>query len=363
MRTVTVLLMSGETPLKALLLLPSVVFRHAAVLGLCLAFLVVPGSAEESTRTNLIENGGLEDEVDPVTKLPAGWEITQTPADSYKVEVVDGGKSGKKCLRVIGEGKSIQIRLTEVPANPEKRTVFLGWVKGVEGDGVVSLMHRHRGPNKQRMGSTSIGGIKSNSNEWTHTSMFDHLEFNPNAIGSDAIINGGGKINALFDDFEAFTISIPRDDLLAAMGNFEEQYNGNYPGVYKRATASGKAFEAVPDDKNPANGKYCLRMKGNEDWCTFTMWPVAYDAAKVYALTGKVRANSGKAGLRIDYYKDAMRKDYLGSSTSETTDSKDWKTLTIDTSDNKKEASHIAVTCICHGNAEACFDELSLLAK
>ena len=85
----------------------------------------------------------MEGELDPATKLPAGWEVTQKPESNYKVEVVDGGRTGKKCLRISGEGKNVQIRLKRLPSSKDKRSVINGWMKVVSGDGTVSLMHRY----------------------------------------------------------------------------------------------------------------------------------------------------------------------------------------------------------------------------
>jgi hypothetical protein len=105
-------------------------------------------------------------------------------------------------------------------------------------------------------------------------------------------------------------------------------------------------------------------MKANADWATTTLWPVRYEAGKVYTLTGKVRVNSGRASLRIDYYKDDKRTDLVGSSTIDAVESKDWQTLSVDTRDNKHAgATHITATAVCLGDAEAFFDQLVMLAK
>jgi hypothetical protein len=313
---------------------------------------------------NLLESGGLEGELDPATGLPAGWEVTQQPEKSYKVEVVDGGRTGKKCLRISGDGKMVEIRLKSLPMSPEKRSLISGWMKVTGGDGRVSLMHQYQVADGQRAGSMTIGAVGKAQADWTQTSSIEFVGPNSPFVGQNFIIRAGGKIDALVDDLEAFTLAVTPDDLLLAAGEFEMHYNRRYTGVYKTATSAGGTVEISPDDKRPANGRCSLRMKASADWATTTLWPVPYEAAKVYTLTGKVRVNSGRASIRIDYYKDENRTDLLGSSTAKATESKDWQALSIDTRDNVPAGTtHITATALCHGDAEAFFDQFVLVAK
>ena len=97
---------------------------------------------------------GLEGELDPATSLPAGWEVTQDPPNSYKVEVVDGGRSGKKCLRISGDGKNVQVRVKFLPMGPDHRSVCSGWLKYMSGRGMVSFIQRYQDADGQRLGST-----------------------------------------------------------------------------------------------------------------------------------------------------------------------------------------------------------------
>jgi len=313
---------------------------------------------------NLLDNGGLEGELDPATGLPAGWEVTQTPEKSYKVEVLEGGRSGKKCLRISGEGKMIGIRLKHLPMSPEKRSVISGWMKVTGGDGRISLMHQYLLADGQRAGSMTIGAISKSQADWAQTASIEFVGPNDPFVGQNFVIRAGGKIDVLVDDLEASTLAVTPDDLLLAAGEFEMHYNRTYTGVYKTAASAGGMVELSPDDKRPANGRCCLRMKANAEWATTTLWPVKYEDGKVYTLTGKVRVNSGRASLRIDYYKDENRTDLLGSSTAKATDSKDWQTLSVDTRDNVPAGTtHITATAICYGDAEAFFDQFALVAK
>jgi hypothetical protein len=88
--------------------------------------------------------------------------------------VVDGGRTGKKCLRISGEEKNVQIRLKHLPTEREKRSVISGWMKVVAGEGTVALSHRYEdAAGRPIAGSMSIGGINAKNNDWTMTSMID----------------------------------------------------------------------------------------------------------------------------------------------------------------------------------------------
>lgn len=335
------------------------------ILSVCCAGLhESPCRGADEPAKKLLENGGLEDKLDPVTALPAGWTVTQKPENGYKVEVVDGGRTGKKCLRISGEGESVRIRLKHLPMSPEKRSVVSGWLKCTGGTGTLSLMHRYVDANDKGLNSTTIGAIGAGMTNWTQTAMIEHPEYTRPGANAEFIINCYGKIDALVDDLEVFTLGVTPDDLTWAAGDFESHYNGALPPVNKVTASPDGTVETSLSDKNPANGRYCLRMKAVADWATTTLWPINYDAGKVYTLTGKVRVNKGRASLRIDFYKDGNRTDLLGSKTIDATESKDWQSMKVDTTDNTfPAATHITATAICHGDAEAFFDQMVLLAK
>src|SRR5262249_1478224 len=116
-------------------------FAWRLVLSLiCAGLFAVPAGAEDPAHIrNLLENGGLEEQLDPATSLPVGWEVTQKPENSYKIEVLDGGRTGKKCLRISGEGKNVQVRLKHLPTEREKRSVISGWMKVVAVEGCARI--------------------------------------------------------------------------------------------------------------------------------------------------------------------------------------------------------------------------------
>jgi hypothetical protein len=317
---------------------------------------------------NILENGGLEGELDPATSLPAGWEVTQDPPNSYKVEVVDGGRSGKKCLRISGDGTNIQVRVKFLPMGPDHRSVCSGWMKYLSGTGMVSLQQRYQAADGHPLRWTRQSGYRLNrgqkASEWMQAAGYEFPELNPPGANFNFVINGVGKFEVLFDDLEVFTLAVTPGDLLWAKGHYEAH---NFETPNRRgspSTATGGTGEVSRVDNRPASGRYCLRVKANGDSATSSFEPKDYDPGKVYTLTGKVRVNSGRGTIRIDYYKDEKRSLWLGSATANAVESRDWQTLTINTRDNPPAgAAFITATCVALDNAEAFFDELTLLVK
>jgi hypothetical protein len=317
---------------------------------------------------NILENGGMEGELDPATLLPAGWEVTQDPPDSYKVEVVDGGRSGKKCLRISGGGNNVQVRVKFLPMGAEHRSVCSGWMKYLSGTGMVSLIQRYQAADGQRLGWSRSNGYRLNarqkaSGQWMRAASYEFPELNPPGANADFVINGNGKFDALFDDLEVFTLAVTPGDLLWTKGHFETHGFETHDRRGNPATATGTG-EGSRVDNRPASGRYCLRVKAKADSATYSFEPKNYDPGKVYTLTGKVRVNSGRGTIQIDYYKGDNRSKWLGYTTADAVESKDWQTLTVNTSDNPPAgAAFITATCVSLGDAEAFFDELTLLVK
>ena len=239
----------------------------------------------------------MEGELDPATSLPAGWEVTQDPPNSYKVEVVDGGRSGKKCLRISGDGKNVQVRVKFLPMGPDHRSVCSGWMKYMSGRGMVSLIQRYQDADGQPLGSTRTNGYRLNAgqkaSEWMQAASIDFPEVNPPGANANFVINGDGKFDALFDDLEVFTLAVTPDDLLWAKGHFEVHGFQNPNRRSNPSTANGGTGEVSRVDDRPASGRSCKRLKAMGDTATSSFEPKSYDPGRVYTLTGKVSRQLG----------------------------------------------------------------------
>src|SRR5262249_47218775 len=156
--------------------------------------------------------------------------------------------TGKKCLRISGDGKMVGIRLKHLPMSPEKRSAISGWMKVTGGDGRVSLMHQYLVADGERAGSMTIGAIGKSQADWTQTASIEFVGPNDPFVGQNFVIRAGGKIDALVDDLEACSLTVTPDDLLRASGEFEMHYNRTYTGVYKTAASAGGTVELSPDE-------------------------------------------------------------------------------------------------------------------
>jgi hypothetical protein len=171
---------------------------------------------------------------------------------------------------------------------------------------------------------------------------------NPPGASANFVINGNGKFDALFDDLEVFLLAVTPGDLLWAKGHFETHGFETHDGRGKPSKATEGTGEVSKVVNRPASGRFCLRLKAKADPATYSFEPKNYDPGKVYTLTGKVRANAGRGTIQIDYYQGENRSKWLGCTTANAVESKDWQTLTVNTSDNppRRRGLHHSHLCI-----------------
>lgn len=155
---------------------------------------------------------------------------------------------------------------------------------------------------------------------------------------------------------------VDEKDNLIQNGGFEKTKN-NQPEVWKPAGTSdgGKGTMAVSETK-PKTGKYCLKIKGNAEWCCFVSNQVKVEKGKTYILTGLVRTAKGSGYIKFDYFKDG---EFLGMTMNETCTSDSWTELTV-TSDLEMHptATHITATLVgTEGEFEVDFDDVSLVVR
>jgi hypothetical protein len=108
-------------------------------------------------------------------------------------------------------------------------------------------------------------------------------------------------------------------------------------------------------------GKYCLHFTSKAEWAVAGSPKVLLDRTKTYTLTCFARVKSGKVTIKIDYYKG---DEYLGHSESDESTKSEWTALkAVSELDSYKEATHILVAAVIHGDGEALFDGFVLTAK
>jgi hypothetical protein len=156
-------------------------------------------------------------------------------------------------------------------------------------------------------------------------------------------------------------VALAADDKnLANNGGFEDVKNGAPVGWFSVCNEGGSVtHKAVAE--SPKEGKHCLHVKSKGEWAVAGSPKVKLDRTKTYTLVGFARVKSGAASIKIDYYKG---DEYLGHSEGEECTKGEWTELKVGSElDNHKDATHILVAAVMHGDGEAFFDGFVLTAK
>lgn len=147
---------------------------------------------------------------------------------------------------------------------------------------------------------------------------------------------------------------------LAPNGGFEEVKDGAPKGWFSVCSEGGTVTHKALAE-GAKEGKSCLHLKNKGEWGVAGSPKVTLDRTNTYTLTGFARVKSGTATIKIDYYKG---DEYLGHSESGEATKDEWTTLkAVSELDNYKEATHVLVAAVVHGDGEALFDGFVLTAK
>lgn len=161
------------------------------------------------TGKNLIDDPSLEGT--KTGQLPKGWSAWLDDGPDFKCEAVEGGVTGKHCLRISGTGKRGVVFCTNIPMDRTKRYALKGHVK-VEGDAstwaVIKLNYFNR---TGWLGVDDRVGVKSGESGWKLLEKTDRANAFPEAtlIVPTCHIEGNGT--AWFDDLEV--IAFDRNNL------------------------------------------------------------------------------------------------------------------------------------------------------
>ena len=147
---------------------------------------------------------------------------------------------------------------------------------------------------------------------------------------------------------------------LAVNGGFEDVREGLPAGWFTVCNDGGTVtHKAVAEGAK--EGKHCLQLKFKGEWAVAGSPKVKIDRTKVYSLTGFAKVKEGSVTIKIDYYKG---DEYLAHSESEHSMKGEWTQLKVGSElDDHKEATHILIAAVIHGDGEAYFDGFVLTAK
>jgi len=147
---------------------------------------------------------------------------------------------------------------------------------------------------------------------------------------------------------------------LAVNGGFEEVKDA-VPAGWSSVCAEGGTVthKAVADGAK--DGKYCLSMKSKAEWAVAYSTKIKIDRAKTYTLTGFVRVKAGNATIKIDYFNG---DEMLGYTESDQSSKDEWTAFKVVSDfESHKEATHVLVAGVIHGDGEALFDKFELTMK
>ncbi len=147
---------------------------------------------------------------------------------------------------------------------------------------------------------------------------------------------------------------------LVENGGFEDVREGLPAGWFTVCNDGGMVtHKAVAEGAK--EGKYCLQVKFKGEWGVAGSPKVKIDRTKTYNLTGYAKVKEGSVTIKIDDYKG---DEYLAHSESEHSTKGEWTQLKVGSElDDHKEATHILVAVVIHGDGEAYFDGFVLTAK
>ncbi len=161
---------------------------------------------------NLVTNPSLEDSVGR-SGLPPGWgSFYPNPVGSYKYEIVDGGRTGKKSIQIEGDGTFGAMPANRVEIDRSKRYVVRGWVK-LEGDAnaTADVKFHYYEANGRYLGQTRVGYVSPTTSDWQFVTVVDRASAFPEAKLVGLAIAATGKAKAQYDDLEL--ISFDKDKL------------------------------------------------------------------------------------------------------------------------------------------------------
>jgi hypothetical protein len=197
----------------------------AILLIVALVELRVATVAAADLPTNLVTNPSLEEEV-ARDGLPPGWGwFVSVPAGAYRATIADGGRTGKREMRIDyvggqGEGAFGGTPANRVPLDATKRYVARGWVKVTGGRrATADVKFLYFAGDGAYLGQTRVGFVSPGNDDWQLVTVTDHAEDYPQARLIALAIACTGDAHAQYDDLGL--LAFDKDKLPA---DFESTY-------------------------------------------------------------------------------------------------------------------------------------------
>ncbi len=331
-----------------------------SLIGCATVLTVAHAASFAQAPSNLVSNPGLEA---PVTDgaLPEGWKKFDKPGDSYKAEIVAGGRSGDKALQLSGQGEYCVVVLNQIPMKADTQYAVRGWAKiAGEPEAIATIKFDYWKQDGSYLDSDTIGAIRTTEPGWQLVSTTSRRTPPPGAatIGAAVAINGKGT--ALFDDLEMITRPAPAAGNLMDNGSME-RIAGRHPfGYYVGRSDGGQATVTYTSD-DVKDGWYALRLQSNAEWAIAAHPRVRIEPGKLYSLSGYLRVKKGTGQIKLDYFKG---DDYLGQTMSNNATADEWELRRVTAETDKfPGATHLSATAVGFGETDALFDAMVLSTK
>ena len=309
----------------------------------------------EEARVNLVKNASLEDAL-AESGLPADWNAFSEPQGAFKAAVVEPGRTGKRSVKVEGDGKWGGVTTNRATLAADARYRLSGFVK-LKGDAGVkaTIKFDYFNDNWEWKGSHALGEVTpEDAQDWTAVTC-STTEHPKDATRIAVTLSVLGKGTAWFDDLTLTTLAGPAS--LPFNGGFEDNL-GRRPGGLWLAVADGGTCKAVVSHANPHAGAACLKIEGNAEWAVGSTPRIEIKPGKTFHFTGFVKALKGAAKIKIDFFKG---EEYLGHNESESEAGSDWTELSVTgTGQDYPEATHVSASALVSGGeVEGDFDSFT----
>lgn len=163
----------------------------------------------QNAAPNLITDPSFEST--PTTQLPTGWRAWLNDGQEFRCEVVAGGHTGERCLRISGKGTRGVVFANDLQADRSKRYALKGWAK-FEGDkdarAIIKLNYFRGG---EFLGVHDLVGATADQPGWHLFEKTDALDAYPTADHFYAMCHVEGSGTGWFDDLEL--VAYDRDKL------------------------------------------------------------------------------------------------------------------------------------------------------
>jgi uncharacterized protein (TIGR03067 family) len=149
------------------------------------------------------ENTGL-------TQLPQGWRAWLNDGPEFRCEVVAGGHTGQRCLKISGKGTRGVVFANDIKADRSKRYALKGWAK-FEGDtNARAIIKFNYFKDGEFLGVHDLVGATADQG-WQFFEKTDSLDRYPTANHFYAMCHVEGSGTGWFDDLEL--VAYDRDKL------------------------------------------------------------------------------------------------------------------------------------------------------